>query len=256
MTSRALLRTVGFALAGALLALAVPVRARAEQQLFDGEKLRVQLVPRQQATLSSEVSAKIEKLPLKEGDSFAEGDLLVAFDCAVPQAQLRKSEAAAEGARQTLKVNARLAELNSISTLEVDQAAAKLKEAEAEVSAMTLMVSKCTLPAPYGGRVAKLHASPHEYLTPGKPILDILDTSRLEVRLIAPSRWLSWLKQGARFTVHIDEVDRSYKARVLRVGARVDPLSQSIPVIGEIDGAAPELLAGMSGWTAFPRARK
>jgi len=40
---------------------------------------------------------------------------------------LNKAEATAEAARQVLKANTRLAELSSISSLEVDQAAAKVK---------------------------------------------------------------------------------------------------------------------------------
>ena len=32
-----------------------------------------------------------------------------------------------------------------------------------------------------------------------------------------------------------------------RLGGRVDPVSQSIQVFGEIDGTVPELMAGMSG---------
>ena len=41
--------------------------------------------------------------------------------------------------------------------------------------------------------------------------------------------------------------DKTYPARVTRLGGRVDPVSQSIKVIGEITGDAPDLRAGMSG---------
>lgn len=221
-----------------------------------GGRLRVQLVAVQQASLSSEIAAKIDKLPLREGDAFKEGDLLAGFDCSLLQAQLNKAEAAAEAARSTLKVNRRLASLDSISTLEVEQAEAKLKETEAEVSAMRVTVSKCTLLAPFGGRVARLYVDPHQFLQPGKQMMDILDTSRLEVRLIAPSRLLSWIRVGGRFTVRIEELGRSYTARIIRLGAKIDPLSQSVPVIGEIEGNHEELLPGMSGWAAFTRVRR
>jgi hypothetical protein len=36
-------------------------------------------------------------------------------------------------------------------------------------------------------------------------------------------------------------------AKITRLGGRVDPVSQTIKVFGEIGGAAPELMAGMSG---------
>jgi membrane fusion protein, multidrug efflux system len=78
-------------------------------------------------------------------------------------------------------------------------------------------------------------------------LLDVLDDHVLEIELIAPSRWLSWLKPGYAFQVNIDETEKTYPARITRIGGRVDPVSQSIKVIGEIDGDAPDLMAGMSG---------
>ena len=227
----------------------------APEQAMDG-RIRVQLTPYQQTTLSSEISANISKLPLREGQRFQEGEQLVEFDCSLLNAQLHKAEASADSAREASKVSKRLAELNSISSLEVDQAAAKSKETEAELAAMKVTVSKCSLQAPFNGRIAKLQVDAYQYVTPGKPLMDIIDTSRLEVRLIVPSRWLSWLKAGNHFTIHIEELGRSYQARIVRLGARIDPLSQSIPVVGEIVGPHEELLSGMSGWASFAKGKK
>lgn len=229
--------------------------ATAQEGTLDG-RIRVQLTPFQQTTLSSEIPANISKLPLRDGETFREGQQLIEFDCSLLNAQLNKAEASAEGARQALKVSKRLAELNSISSLEVDQATARVKETEAETEAMRVNVSKCGLKAPYTGRIAKLHVDAFQYVTPGKPLMDILDTSRLEVRLIVPSRWLSWLKPGNRFAVQIEELGRTYQARIVRIGARIDPLSQSIPVTAEVDGVHSELLPGMSGWASFSKVKR
>jgi len=218
--------------------------------------VRFQLGSQQQTSLSAEIAANILKIPFKEGDSFRVGQLLVEFDCALLQAQLSKSEASAEVARQTLSVNTRLEELNSISNLEIDQARAKVKETEAEATGMRVSVSKCTLKAPFNGRIAKLQVDPYQYVTPGKALMDILDTDRLEVRMIVPSRWLAWLKPGSRFSVRIEELGRLFPARIVRIGARIDPLSQTIPIIGEIVGSHAELLPGMSGSASFSRAQK
>ncbi|CAH2029843.1 efflux RND transporter periplasmic adaptor subunit [Trichlorobacter ammonificans] len=215
-------------------------------------RMRIQLTAFQQTTISSEISANILSMPLKDGATFKAGSLLVAFDCAIIEAQLKKAEAAAEAARSTLKVNKRLSELEALSVLEYEQSVAKAKEAEAELSAMQVAASRCRIKAPFDGRVVKLHADPYQYLTPGKPVMDILDTSRLEVRLLVPSRWLSWLKPGSRFTVQVEELGgRSFPAQVVRVGARIDPLSQTVSLAGEIIGNFSELLPGMSGWAAF-----
>jgi RND family efflux transporter MFP subunit len=243
-------------IAFALLAILVLPLAVAAQEATPEGRIRVQLTPFQQTTLSSEIAANISKLPLREGEAFLDAQQLIEFDCSLLNAQLNKAEATAEAARQTLKVSRRLAELNSISSLEVDQATAKVKETEAETEAMRVNVSKCSLKAPYSGRIAKLHVDAHQYVTPGKPLMDILDTSRLEVRLIVPSHWLSWIKPGSRFSIRIEELGRVYQARVVRLGARIDPVSQSLPITGEIDGSHSELLSGMSGWASFGKAKR
>ena len=214
-------------------------------------RVRVELVPYQQSVLSSELSAKIVALPFREGDTFRDGETLVGFDCDYFRAELNKATASAEAARQTLKADQRLAELNSVGALDVDLATAKLKEAEAEVAAMQVTVGKCTLVAPFAGRVAKLEVHAFEYVAPGKPLLEILATRRLEVQMNVPAKWLAWLKIGGRFTVKVDELEREYTGRVVRLGARIDPLTQSVSLAGEVEGNHPELLAGMSGSALF-----
>jgi len=116
---------------------------------------------------------------------------------------------------------------------------------------MSVTVSKCSLNAPFSGRVAKTYVEPHEYVTQGKPLLEVVNTKQLEVKLIVPSRWLTWLVRGKRFSIHVDDLNRNYAARVTRLGARIDPVSQTVSLAGEIEGSPSELLPGMSGWAIF-----
>jgi len=78
-------------------------------------------------------------------------------------------------------------------------------------------------------------------------LLEILDDSALELDFIVPSKWLVWLKSNQSFQVAIDETGKTYPAKVQRIGARVDPVSQSIKLSAVIDGKFSELVAGMSG---------
>jgi RND family efflux transporter MFP subunit len=219
-------------------------------------RVRAQLSARNSVTLSSEVAARIATLTLRDGDAFREGQVLVSFDCSLFDSQLQKAEASTEAANAVVKSNERLAELNSIGTYEVEQARARLKEAQAEAAGMRTVVKRCTIAAPFNGRVAKRHAAAHQYVTPGNPLLDIVETGQMEVQMIVPSRWLAWLKPGAPFTVQVDELGKTSAARVLRLGAQIDPVSQSISVVGVIDGNPAGLLPGMSGWASFAESRQ
>jgi membrane fusion protein (multidrug efflux system) len=215
--------------------------------------VRVQFIALHETVLSSELSAKISELPFREGDTFNAGQALVTFDCSLYRAQLNKAEASSQAAHETLSVSERLAKLNSIGALEVQQASAKAKEGDAEAAAMRATVQKCTLTAPFSGRVAKVQAKQYQYVAPGQALLEILNTQQLELQMIVPSKWLAWLKVGDHFSVHVDELDKTFTGRVARLGARIDPVSQSISLAGRVDGTQLVLLPGMSGIASFER---
>lgn len=230
---------------GAVQALAVdvaPARAGIERQ-----EIRAQLLPRQFTTLAAEIGAKVNKLPIPEGGAFKAGQALVSFDCSVQQAMLQKARAELNAAEATDKANRRLAELNSVGQLEVDLGRAGRQKAVAEVGAQQAVLAKCSIAAPFAGRVAEQKVREQQYVQPGQPLLDILDDSVLELEFLVPSAWLVWLRPGQAFDVEIDETGQRYPARFERIGARVDPVSQSVKVAAAIDGRFPELMAGMSG---------
>lgn len=232
-------------------AVAAAPAAASDSQGGDG-RVRVQLVARNEVDVSSEIAAKVASLELREGDSFRAGQTLVALDCALFNAQLHKAEAEAESASELVQVNQRLAQLHSVGELEVQQASAKAKGSAAEVAYMQTTVRKCVIAAPFDGRVIKRSASPQQFVEPGKALLTIVETSRLELKMLVPSKWLSWLKPGRPLSVQVDEVGRSYPAKVARIGARVDPVTQTVDVVAALTGNAHELLPGMSGWATFP----
>jgi membrane fusion protein, multidrug efflux system len=210
-------------------------------------EIRAQLTARQFTTLSSEIAARIDRIATRVGERFKKGDVLVEFDCAIQRAALARAHAALSQAEKTYAINTRLSQLKSIGQLELEVSAAEVQKQKAEVAAADATASKCIIAAPFAGVTVDQKAREFQYAAPAQPLLEILDDQSLEIELIAPSRWLDWLRPGTTFEVHIDETNRNYSARVTRLGGRVDPVSQSIKIIGEIAGSTEGLLPGMSG---------
>jgi RND family efflux transporter MFP subunit len=227
-----------------LVALA-PMTALA--QAMTGGDIRAQLSPRDFTTLAAEIGAKVEKIAVREGDRFTKGQELVAFDCSMQRAQLDEARATQAAANKTMAVNRRLLELKTIGKLEAEISMAEADKARAKVSAMSSAVAKCSVTAPFDGRVVEQKARVQQFVQPGQALLDILDDSVLELDFVVPSKWLVWLKPGAPFEVAIDETATTYPVKLTRVGARIDPVSQTVKVSGAIGGHFPELSAGMSG---------
>lgn len=232
---------------GALAAPPVAASPAPGPSTLEQREIRAQLSPLRYATLAAEIGARISRLPVPEGAAFKQGQSLIEYDCALQQAQHGKARAALTAADKTWQTNRRLAELGSAGKLEVETSEAEVLKARAEVAAVQAILGKCRVTAPYSGRIAEQRAREQQYVQPGQPLLDIIDDSALELEFIVPSRWLAWLKTGARFQVRIDETGKSYPAKVQRIGARVDPVSQSVKLNAVIDGKFPELIAGMSG---------
>jgi RND family efflux transporter MFP subunit len=206
-----------------------------------------QLVPAHAATLSSEIAARIEAIATRVGDRFKKGDMLVSFDCALPNAQLTHAQAVLTEASRTLEITRRAAAQKSTTPLELDIPAAEVLKAKADLAAAETLVSKCVIAAPFAGVTVEQKMHAFEYATPGRPVLEVVDDRALEVELTVPYRWLGWLKPGTPFQFKVDESGKAYPAKVTRLGGRVDPASQLVRAIGELAGEAPELLPGIGG---------
>lgn len=190
-------------------------------------------------------------ISVKDGDAYKAGSVLIQMDCALHRAQHQETVAAFAIATKTRQVNQRLSQLNSTSSLELEIALSEEAKAKARVDAAEAILSKCEIRAPFDGKVAELRAQPLQYVQPGQPILDLVDDGAFEVVFLAPSRWLRWLERGQEIQIHLDETGRAYGATVVRIGARVDAVSETVKVYAAITNNAPELVAGMSGAVRF-----
>ncbi len=216
----------------------------------DFTTIRGLIKPTTSAVLSSEISAQIEKLAFSNGDAFNKGDILVQFDCAYYLAQISAAKAELEARKLNLENQQQLLALKANSKLQVDLAAIEVKKAKADVTAKNISVGRCVIKAPFNGRVIETLVNQYESVAKDQELISILDDANLEIEAIVPSNWLSWIKPGIIFQFNVDETGNSYKAKILQVGAVVDPVSQTIPIKGTFEKTV-DVLSGMSGTASF-----
>jgi membrane fusion protein (multidrug efflux system) len=189
----------------AVMAQAAPVKAAplvvADKPAPEQQEIRAQLTPHRYTALAAEIGAKINRLPVQDGGRFKAGQLLIAFDCSLQQAQLNKAKAALTAADQSWAANKRLAELNSIGKVELNLSEAEVLKNRADVAYMQTMLGKCSISAPFSGCVTERKVQEQQYVQPGQAIMDIIDDSVLEIEFLVPSRWLAWVKPGTAFQV-------------------------------------------------------
>jgi membrane fusion protein, multidrug efflux system len=225
--------------------------ARAAMQIQDApaqsSQVRVQVVASLETTLSSPATGRITRLNASLGEGFAKGQVLVAFDCDEAEARLKMAQAELSGAQETLEARVRMQGLEQASDVEVAVAAAAVNKARGQVDLQQAQVSQCTIKAPWTGRVAKVHVKNFMSVTPGQPLLDLVMSGPLRLRLNLPSRLIARVGKGTALNVTIDETGKTYEARVVAVNSRVDTVSQTVEVEAAVAKSYPDLLPGMSG---------
>jgi multidrug efflux pump subunit AcrA (membrane-fusion protein) len=241
----------GIILLAALLGLGSGTSS-ARAQTGEAGTVRGVLEAREIATLSAEIPGRLLSMDPREGEAFAKGDELARFDCAPLEAQLRSAEATLRRANLELSSRGQLAKLGSMGKLDVGIAAADAEVAKADVALQGLSVEKCVVLAPFDGWVVARRANAHEVIAPGEPLLDILAGGAPVIRMIVPSSWLKWLAPGWPLTFTVDETGVTLSAEVIRLGALVDPVSQTVPVFANptlVEGD--RIRPGMSGSARF-----
>ena len=213
--------------------------------------VRVLLVPDKETTISSTMAARIISFNGTLGQRFRTGETLVVFDCEEALARVEMSKAELAGAIDQHEAKVKMQGLEQASDVEVALAASAVNKNKAQLNLNQAQVSQCRIYAPWSGRVAKAIAKNHMTVTPGQPLMELVNTGPLKLKLNAPSKLISRLKAGTKFNVLIDETGKQYVATVSAVNSRVDPVSQTVEIEARMVKSYPELLSGMSGVTDF-----
>jgi membrane fusion protein, multidrug efflux system len=213
--------------------------------------VRVLLVPDKETIISSTLAARIVTFNGTLGRSFKAGETLVVFDCEEARARVEMSRAELAGAIEQHEAKVKMQGLEQASDVEVALAASASNKAKAQLNLNQAQVSQCKINAPWSGRVAKTNVKNHMTVTPGQPLMELVNDGLLKLKLNLPSKLLTQIKNGTKFNISIDETGQSYPASISAINSRVDPVSQTVEVEAKLTKSYRELLAGMSGVASF-----
>jgi len=200
-----------------------------------------------EAVLSSSVSERIVSMPFREGAHFKKGEALVSFDCGRLAAQLRAARAGASVEARNAKVQRELLAMDATGRADADIAVMKEKEKNAQADVIGQSMVGCKVTAPYSGSVVEAMARPNETPPANEKLIKIVSDGPLELHMVVPSKWLAWLKPGSEFAFKVDETGETLQAKVARISAAVDAVSQTVKVIASVAKAPADVRPGMSG---------
>lgn len=119
---------------------------------------------------------------------------------------------------------------------------------------MELELEKTRITAPFDGIVARRYVRAGQTVTRGDRLFWVTATGPLRVRFTLPSRFVRQVKVGQQVAVTVADGNPTIRhaARVIQMSPVVDPASDTVEVLAEITGAAPELRPGMQAEVHLP----
>lgn len=219
------------------------------------DEVAVLVIAGEETTLSAQMAGRIHRVHVGLGESIKAGTLLMEFDCAEQQAQLRSAEAEYRGARETHLTKLKLQALGAAGELEVTVAASVADKSRSQVELRESQLLYCRVLAPFPGQVARLRVKAAESVSLGNPLVELVNTASLKSQMFVPATYLRNLGVGSLFQVRLED-GRKFRARVSRLNSRVEGVSQQLEIEGRFEGPTEGLLPGMVGTAEFlPRGR-
>jgi RND family efflux transporter MFP subunit len=244
-------------------AAATPITTRplAELLIYPERSAPAAVESLNDADLSAEITARVDRILVRVGDEVQAGDLLVELDCrdhrsrlAAQQAALSQLEAQHRLAASQLERARNLRERRGASEEEVEQRETELRGLDAQLAAQReaivqaeLDVERCTIRAPYRAAVTARLADEGTLATPGTHLLRVVETDSLELsaRLRADE-----LQEGRSAATRVFEfLGEHYPVEMRRTVPVIDPRTRTVEVrLTFPDQAPPAGAAGRLVW--------
>jgi RND family efflux transporter MFP subunit len=203
------------------------------------------------SVLEGKVSGKIEQMLVVPGQQVKAGELLAVIDAREVQARYDQAVALRQQAEADLKRFTSLFEQKILSQAEFDNAQAKARVAIASVTEAETLLGYTKVTAPFAGVITRKHADVGDLATPGKPLVDMEDSTALRLEADVPEAVVGKLTLGDKLSVRISALEKELAGVVSEIAPAADPNSRTFLVKLDLPGTT-GLRAGQFGRVAMP----
>jgi RND family efflux transporter MFP subunit len=189
----------------------------------------------QDATISSEISGRIEEIRVKRGQKVAAGQLLVRLNSELTEKSIAEVRTSLELATRLYEKQEELWEKQIGSEIQYLEAKNSKEVLEARLATLEKQLAMARITAPFPGIVEAISVEVGELASPGMPMLRLVNLDRMRVTSRISESYLNQVKEG-------DEVELQFAAypdliipeEISRLGQVIDPQTRTITLEVEL----------------------
>ena len=198
-------------------------------------------------TVVSEIDGVVRSLPFKEGGSIGRGGLIAQLDDSQLAAEFARAEALRAQTKSTYDRVKTVVDQGAGAPQDLDDAAAALKVADANLALARARISKTRIVAPFAGSIGARRVSVGTFLRSGQAITDLANIDDIRVVFSAPERFLSRLSLGATVSVWMAASSgNELKGTIIVIEPVIDQITRSVRVVARVHNVGRQFRPGMS----------
>ena len=231
--------------------MVVQVAAVAVQPLWDEEEVVGNVEAAQRAVLAAKVTGVIDVIKVAPGARVTRGQILASIDAREVKARLDSAEAAQDQAQKDYARIEKLLKSGSSTRQEFDAATTRLRTADAVLVEARTMLQYTEISAPFDGVVTRKLVEVGDLATPGKPLLEMENSSLLRFECEIPEALVDRISMGAELPVTIDAAAATLTGKVSEIAPSASAGSRTF--LFKLDlPTAEKLRAGQFGRVRVP----
>jgi membrane fusion protein, multidrug efflux system len=198
-------------------------------------------------TLRNEIPGTIREVNLSPGILVEPGQVLVALDVAVEEAELAALKASAALAEANLRRKERLVNSGAETAAEMERAVAERDVALAQIERVKATIARKTIRAPFRARVGLSDVHPGQFLESGAVLTTLQGVDEaVHVDFEVAQHVASELRPGDEVEVSLQNGGARAPARIVAVDARVDSTTRNAAVRARVEQGPLALTPGGS----------
>lgn len=200
----------------------------------------------------AEKSGRVIQILVDEGSVVRKGQLLVKVNPDQLSVDVENARATYNNALRDKQRYENAFATGGVTKQQVDQADLTLKNAEAKLKQANISLNDANIIAPVNGIVNKRYVEPGAVLAPGTELFDIVDVSRLKLKVTVNESQVTLLKKGDKVTIKAGVFpDKTFQGTISFIAPKADE-SLNFAVEMEVPNQDNNILkAGMYGTAMF-----
>ena len=212
------------------------------------------LLPSQRVLMRSQIDGVIENINFEEGDEITKEKRLIDISTKELQLKLKIAIADSNLAEINIKRDEKLASSNLISSSQLDQTRTRAESARLNKELARISLKKSLISSPLDGTVKTRHVKVGEFVRKGDKLVEILDLSRVIVKVNIPELEILEIKIGQKVEIALYIMEEIiFSGEVKNIGLEADSNNRTFPVEIHVSNSERMLRPGMLARSTFTK---